>query len=39
VAEWEQKYLPADWLKKYEESIGGYDPRATTRAAAFTAPR
>jgi 2-methylisocitrate lyase-like PEP mutase family enzyme len=39
VAEWEEKYLPAEWLKKYDESIGGYDPRASTREPAFTAPR
>jgi hypothetical protein len=28
VAECEQKYLSADALKKYEGSIGNYDPRA-----------
>jgi 2-methylisocitrate lyase-like PEP mutase family enzyme len=39
VAEWEQKYLPAEWLKKYDDSIGGYDPRPGARQAAFTAPR
>jgi 2-methylisocitrate lyase-like PEP mutase family enzyme len=39
VAEWEQQYLPADWLTKYDASIGGYDPRAAAHAAAFTAPR
>ena len=39
VAEWEQEYLPAEWLSKYEESIGGYDPRAAERPAAFSAPR
>lgn len=33
VAEWEEKYLPAEWLKKYEDSIGGYDPRAALSAA------
>lgn len=32
VAEWEEKYLPAEWLQKYEDSIGGYDPRAALRA-------
>lgn len=32
VAEWEAKYLPAEWLEKYEESIGGYDPRAARPA-------
>ena len=31
VAEWEQQYLPADQLKKYEDSIGGYDPRLSVR--------
>jgi 2-methylisocitrate lyase-like PEP mutase family enzyme len=39
VAEWEEKYLPAEWLQKYEDSIGGYDPRAGRREPAFTAPR
>jgi len=39
VAEWEQRYLPAEWLAKYEDSIGGYDPRASERPAAMTAPR
>jgi 2-methylisocitrate lyase-like PEP mutase family enzyme len=39
VAEWEEKYLPAEWLKKYDESIGGYDPRAAQREPAFSAPR
>jgi 2-methylisocitrate lyase-like PEP mutase family enzyme len=42
VAEWEQKYLPAAWLEKYETSIGGYDPRGTSgskREATMTAPR
>ena len=32
VAEWEEKYLPEEQLKKYEDSIGGYDPRAAARA-------
>lgn len=32
VAEWEEKYLPEAQLKKYEDSIGGYDPRAAARA-------
>jgi PEP phosphonomutase and related enzymes len=27
VAEWEEKYLPAEYLEKYEGSIGHYDPR------------
>jgi 2-methylisocitrate lyase-like PEP mutase family enzyme len=31
VAEWEEKYLPAEWLQKYEGSIGQYDPRASAR--------
>ncbi|MBI4234376.1 MAG: isocitrate lyase/PEP mutase family protein [Chloroflexi bacterium] len=31
VAEWEAKYLPAETLKKYESSIGGYDPRASAK--------
>ncbi|MGD9890550.1 MAG: oxaloacetate decarboxylase [Dehalococcoidia bacterium] len=39
VAEWEQMYLPKDFLEKYEDSIGGYDPRASRYEAAFTAPR
>jgi 2-methylisocitrate lyase-like PEP mutase family enzyme len=39
VAEWEEKYLPAEWLAKYDDSLGGYDPRAASREAAFTAPR
>lgn len=40
VAEWEQKYLPAAWLAKYDASIGGYDPRASTpREPMMTAPR
>lgn len=39
VAEMEQKYLPEAMLQKYEDSIGGYDPRASRREAAFTAPR
>jgi 2-methylisocitrate lyase-like PEP mutase family enzyme len=39
VAAWEQQYLPAEWLQKYEDSIGGYDPRAGAREPAFTAPR
>lgn len=39
VAEWEQKYLPAEWLEKYEDSIGGYDPRASKREPTFTGPR
>jgi 2-methylisocitrate lyase-like PEP mutase family enzyme len=40
VAEWEEKYLPAEQLKRYEDSIGGYDPRASTpREATMTAPR
>ena len=29
VAEWEEMYLPEEQLKKYEDSIGGYDPRAS----------
>jgi len=33
VAEWEEKYLPAEWLKKYEDSIGRYEPRAAMRVA------
>ena len=32
VAEWEAKYLPAETLRKYENSIGGYDPRAAARS-------
>jgi len=28
VAEWEKKYIPSEKLKKYEGSIGLYDPRA-----------
>ncbi len=31
VAEAEQKYLPEDQLKKYEGSIGGYEPRLDQR--------
>jgi 2-methylisocitrate lyase-like PEP mutase family enzyme len=27
VAEWEEKYLPADSMKKYQDSMGPYDPR------------
>jgi 2-methylisocitrate lyase-like PEP mutase family enzyme len=27
VAVLEEKYLPPEWLHKYEDSIGGYDPR------------
>ena len=34
VAEWEEKYLPAEWLRKYEDSIGGYEPRAALRSTA-----
>lgn len=40
VAEWEELYLPAETLSKYEASIGGYDPRASTaRSSTMTAPR
>lgn len=40
VAEWEERYLPAETLAKYESSIGGYDPRASTeRTRTMTAPR
>jgi hypothetical protein len=28
VVEWEKRYLPSEKLKKYESSIGLYDPRA-----------
>lgn len=28
VAEWEKTYLPSETLKKYESSVGLYDPRA-----------
>ena len=31
VAEWEEKYLPAEQLRKYETSVGGYDPRLSAR--------
>jgi hypothetical protein len=34
VAEWEAKYLPADSLKKYDDSFGPYDPRARGAATA-----
>lgn len=27
VATLEEKYLPPEWLEKYDDSIGGYDPR------------
>jgi hypothetical protein len=27
VVEWEQKYLSPEKLKKYEQSLGMYDPR------------
>ncbi len=33
VAEWEEMYLPEEQLKKYEDSIGGYDPRASRAPA------
>jgi 2-methylisocitrate lyase-like PEP mutase family enzyme len=43
IAEWEEKYLPAEQLKRYEDSIGGYDPRvgasSEPRPTAMTAPR
>jgi 2-methylisocitrate lyase-like PEP mutase family enzyme len=34
VAEWEEKYLPPEKLKKYEGSIGLYDPRKKDQSAA-----
>ncbi len=42
VAEWEELYLPPEWLEKYEDSVGGYDPRAAAgveRPTTMTAPR
>ena len=34
VVEWEEQYLPAEWLRKYEDSIGGYELRAALRSTA-----
>jgi len=34
VVEWEQKYLPAETLDKYESSIGVYDPRDALKGKA-----
>ncbi len=42
IAEWEELYLPPEWLEKYEDSVGGYDPRAAAgveRPTTMTAPR
>lgn len=39
VAEMEERYLPAETLRRYEESIGGYDPRASTPRPAVMTPR
>lgn len=36
IAQWESKYLPAEALKKYEGSIGTYDPRAPSELARQT---
>jgi hypothetical protein len=27
VSDWEEKYLPKEYLEKYDKSIGVYDPR------------
>lgn len=27
VSKWEEKYLPREYLEKYDQSVGLYDPR------------
>jgi 2-methylisocitrate lyase-like PEP mutase family enzyme len=39
VVEWEKKYLPAEKLEAYEESIGVYDPRVGHRGRTSGDPR